>query len=288
MKRFSYVAKAVKTEYWMPWGNYLEIIAKALNGKIDVGDVVAISEKALSIAKGRIIDESKVKPGIIAHILTHFWMRMVWGYFLGRVCSLKEENIKRLQTYPLKEGSAHKQVTLWYAGFLEALLWGSEGGMDASNLPFSYVSLPLEDSQAIAEEIHLYLAEKLGKKVAVMIVDTDKTYSFSVLHFTHRPKPLKGIHSFGFAAYVIGRVFRLKRRSTPLAVAGSMMDIETALDLAEAAHRRRGSGAGRTVWDMAEKFHVGVTEVTWGMLRNFRHKPIIVLKRCKIPNKYAV
>jgi F420-0:gamma-glutamyl ligase-like protein len=284
----SYMARAVMTRYWMPGDNYLGIIANAVEGKIDDGDTVVVSEKALSTAKRRVTDESKVQPGKMARLLAYFWMRIIWGYFLGRICSLREKNVQRLRTYPLKEGSAHKQVALWYAGFLEALLWGSEGGIDASNLPYSYVSLSLEDPPATAEEIRLYLKKMLGKKVAVMIVDTDKTYSLGRLHFTHRPKPLKGIRTFGFTAYIVGRVFRLKQRSTPLAVAGSEMDIETALNLAEAAHRCRGSGAGRTVWDMAEKFGVGVTEVTWNMLRNLRHKPIIVFKRFRLPSKCAI
>ena len=282
MKRPSYLAKVVETEYWMPRQNYTRIIAKALDGKIKDGDIVAVSEKALSTAKGRIVNESNVQPGMMARLLARFWMRIVWGHFLGQACSLKKENVRRLRAYPLKEGSAHKQVALWHAGFLETLLWGSEGGIDASNLPYSFVSLPLDDPSIVAEEIRLCLKKALGKEVTVMIVDTDKTYSFGGFHFTHRPKPLKGIRTFGFVAYVVGRILRLKRRSTPLAVAGSRMDVETALDLAEAAHRRRGSGAGRTVWDMAEKFGVGFTEVTWGMLRNFRHTPIVVFRRDRL------
>jgi F420-0:gamma-glutamyl ligase-like protein len=288
MKRPSYITKAIKTEYWMPRENYLEIIAGALNGKIDDGDIVAVSEKALSIAKGHTINESRVQPGTMARILANFWMRIVWGYFLGQICRLKQKNIRRLRAYPIKEGSTHKQVALWCAGFLESLLWGSEGGIDASNLPYSYVSLPLKDPQVAADEIRQYLIERIGKKVFVMIVDTDKTYSFKGLHFTHRPKPLKGIHTFSFVSYIVGRAFRLKRRSTPLAVAGSIMDAEIALDLAEAAHRCRGSGAGRTVWDMAEKFGVEVDEVTWSMLRSLMHKPIVIFRLSKFPSKYTV
>ncbi len=278
MRKHSYLSWAVETEYWMPGRDYPEIIVEALDGQIEDGDVVTISEKALSTAKGRIVNESNVQPGKMARLLARFWTRIIWGCFLGRICGLKKENTSRLRAYPLKEGSAHKQVALWYAGFLEALLWGSEGGIDASNLPYSFVSLPLNDPSATAEEIRLFLKKRLGKKVAVMIVDTDKTYSLGGCHFTHRPGPLKGIHTFGFLAYIFGRSLRLKRRSTPLAVAGLKMDIETALDLAEAAHRRRGSGAGRTVWDMAENFGVNVTEVTWGMLRSFRHAPIVVFR----------
>ena len=279
MKSPLYASRAVRTEYWMPGQNYLVIVAEALNGRIEEGDVVTVSEKALSTAKGRIVNEANVQPGRMARLLAKYWTRMVWGRFLGRACGLKKVNINRLRAYPLKEGSAHKQVALWHAGFLEALFWGSEGGIDASNLPYSYVSLPLDDPSATAEEIRAYLKKALGKEVTVIIVDTDKTYSSGGLHFTHRPNPLRGIRTFGFSAYVFGRILRLKRRSTPLAVAGSRISTELALNLAEAAHRRRGSGAGRTAWDMAEKFGVSVTEVTWGMLRSCRHTPIVVFKK---------
>ena len=277
--RLRYKAEAIETGYWMPGDEYLEIIAEALEGRIGDRDLLAISEKALSTAKGRIIDESQVKPGILAKFLARFWVRIVWGYFLGRICRLKNVNIYRLCNYPSDEGSAHKQVALWNASFLQALLWGSEGGIDASNLPYSYVSLPLDNPEETAEEIRQYLWDRLGKRVAVMIVDTDKTYSRGGLHITHRPKPLKDIRSFfGVVGYVLGRTLRMRRRSTPLAIAGSGIDVGLALDLAEKANRRRGSGAGLTVWDMAQTFGVSVTGVTWAMLRGLRHRPIVILR----------
>jgi len=271
--------KAVQTKYWMPGTDYLNIIASALRDKINSGDIIAVSEKALSVSKRLIINEDHVKPGLLAKILARFWMRIIWGFFLGRICHLKKENIQRLRNYPIKEGSAHKQVALQHANFLQALLWGSEGGIDGSNLPFAYVSLPLPDPFTVAEEIRLYLRSKLGKEVTVMIVDTDNTYSFRNFHFTHRPVQIKGIHSFlGVVGYILGRSLRLKRRATPLAVSGIKINIKSALDFAEIAHRRRGSGAGRTVWDMAERFGVNLTGVTWEMLKRLRHKPIVIIK----------
>mgnify|MGYP001054286440 CR=1 FL=1 len=273
------VAEAVMTRFWMPGDDYLEVTVEAAKANLEDGDILVVSEKALSVAKGRIVDESKVKPGFVAQILARFWMRSIWGWFLASVCHLKTENIKRLRNYPLREGSAHKQVALWYASFPQALQWGSEGGIDASNLPYSYVSLPLNDPQQVAEELCLCLRERLGKKVTVMIVDTDKTYSFGSFHFTPRPKPIESIHSlFGVVAYIAGRMLRLEQRSTPLAIAGSRIDVDLALDLAEAAHRCRGSGAGLTVWDMAETFGVNLTQVTWTMLQSLRHKPLAILR----------
>jgi F420-0:gamma-glutamyl ligase-like protein len=112
-----------------------------------------------------------------------------------------------------------------------------------------------------------------------MVVDTDKTSSFRNFHFTPRPKPIRGIHSCGgFVAYVIGRFFRLKRRATPLALAGRSLTVEEALNIAELANRSRGFGAGRTVWDMAERFKVDLTDVSWEMLERVKHKPVVIVR----------
>jgi F420-0:gamma-glutamyl ligase-like protein len=43
-----------------------------------------------------------------------------------------------------------------------------------------------------------------------------------------------------------------------------------------------GAGAGKTVWDMAERFQVNLTGVTWKMLMKIRHYPIVVLRLSKV------
>jgi len=159
-------------------------------------------------------------------------------------------------------------------------MFGSEGGIDGTNLPYAYVSLPLKNAQAIAEEIRRKILEALGKKVCVIIADTDKTYSFRNFHFTPRPKPIKEIKSIGgFIAYIAGRMLKLKRRATPIAVAGCPIPAEEALTIAETANRTRGYGAGRTVWEMAERFKVYLTEVSWEMLEKIEHKPIVIVRK---------
>jgi len=120
----------------------------------------------------------------------------------------------------------------------------------------------------------------LKKKVFVIIVDTDKTYSFRNFHFTPRPKPMKGIHSFGgVTAYVIGRTFRFRKRPTPLAVAGGGLQANEALKIANIADRARGPGLGATVWDMAARFSVAATGISWGMLSKVEHKPIVIVRK---------
>jgi F420-0:gamma-glutamyl ligase-like protein len=275
-----YRALAVTTKYWKPRQDYLKEIAEALERRVSDGDFVVVSEKAISTALGNIVDESLIRPNFNAKLIAKLWMRFMWGYFLGVPCRFGQRLLQRLRAYPVDAGSRHKQLTLQQAGLLQALMFGSEGGIDGSNLPYSYVSLPLKNAYALAEKIQQRIWLQLRKKATVIIVDTDKTYSFRNFHFTPRPNPVKGIHAHGgICAYVAGRLFKLKRRSTPLAVAGGRLQAEEALKIAHVADRARGSGAGATVWDMAARFKVAVTAVSWDMLAQVKHKPIVIIRR---------
>lgn len=275
-----YRALALTTGYWKPGEDYLTRIAANLAGKVQDADFVVVSEKALSTALGNILDESTVKAGFNAKVISRFWMRFAWGYFLSIICHFGKRLTQRLRQYPLEAGSRHKQVALQRAGPLQALMWGSEGGIDGSNLPFSYVSLPLRNPYKVADEIRQQIWRSLKRKVCVIIVDTDKTYSFRNFHFTPRPKPAKGIYSLGgVIAYVIGRALKLRKRSTPLAVAGCSLQAEEALKIANIADRARGAGSGATVWDMAARFHVAITEIDWRMLAQMEHKPLVIVRK---------
>jgi F420-0:gamma-glutamyl ligase-like protein len=256
-----YNAVAVESRYWKPGDDYITQLIEAIENIVEDKDFVAVSEKAVSTSLGNLIDEKNVEASRLARFIAKYWMRIVWPYILGPVCHLRPKTIEFLRSYPTEEGSRHKQLALEQSGFLQALMHGSEGAIDGSNLPYSYVR------------------SKLGKNVSVAIVDTDKTYSLKGFHFTPRPKPLKGIHSFGgFLAYVAGRSLKLKKRATPLAVAGSQITTEEAIEIAKIANRTRGTGAGRTVWDMAKTFNVNLTGVTWKMLDSVKHRPIVIIR----------
>lgn len=278
MKRFEVFC--VATQYLKPDEEYVAKIVAALKDRLREDDIVVVSEKAISTATGNIVDESVAAPSLTAKLLAKYWMRYVWAYILGPLCHLKMRKIIHFKNYPAKEGSAHKQVVLQYCGFLQALMPGSEGGIDCSNLPYSYVSLPKNKANRQAAAIRDSIKVELGKDVSVMIVDTDKTYSWRTFHFTPRPKPIRGIYSIGgFIAYVVGRAFHLKKRATPLTVAGAKISVEETLEIAELANRARGFGAGRTVWDMSKTFGVSVTSVSWKMLEETDHKPVVLVRR---------
>ena len=275
-----YYALAVATKYWKPEEDYLNEIIKSVGEKVDDDDFVVVSEKALSTARNNILDENAVRAGFSAKLISRLWMRVGWGYFLGVLCHFGRRLLRRLREYPFETGSRHKQVALKHAGLFQALMFGSEGGIDGSNLPYAYVSLPLSEPSKLAEEIRQEIWLKLKKNVSVIIVDTDKTYSFRNFHFTARPKPIRGIHSFGgITAYIIGRMFKLRKRSTPLAVAGGRLQASEALKIANIADRARGPGSGATVWDMAARFKVAVNGVSWEMLSKIKHKPIVIVRK---------
>jgi F420-0:gamma-glutamyl ligase-like protein len=277
-----YYALPIATEYWKPGENYLKAILSALEKRVADGDFVVLSEKALSTALGNVIDESGTHPSFNARIISQFWMRIGWGYFLGILSRLGPRLRQRLREYPVEVGSRHKQVALQWAGPLQALMWGSEGGIDGSNLPFSYVSLPLSNTYSTAKFIHSQIWHKIGKKVCVIIIDTDRTYAFRNFYFTPRPKPMRGIHSIGgFASYIIGRLLKLRKRPTPLAIAGGILQTKEALRIANIADKARGPGSGATVWDMARRFTASTTGISWDMLSKVKHKPIVIIRKEK-------
>ena len=274
-----YKALPLTVPYWRPGVNFIESIIEAVKGKIRDGDYVVVSEKAVSTALGNLLDEGDVKAGFMARLLAGFWTRIVWGFFLGRLSRLREETLERIRNYPLSEGSRHKQVVLLHTGLLNALMFGSEGGIDGTNLPYGYVALPLSNPYVWTEKIRDALLKKLGVKVTVLISDTDKTYSLGRLHFTPRSTQVRGIHSFGgFLAYLLGRMLRLEMNATPLAVSGEEISPEEALKLAEVANRARGHGVSRTIVGMASAFGVPVDSVTWEMLEKATHKPVVLIR----------
>jgi F420-0:gamma-glutamyl ligase-like protein len=278
-----YNALAITTSYWKPGDRYIDKIINALEGKIDAGDFVVVSEKAISTALGCMVDESTIKPSLNAKLLASFWMRVVWGYPLGILCHFGQRLLRRLREYPFESGSRHKQVALQQADVLQALMFGSEGGIDGSNLPYDYVSLPLRNAEEVAKEIQRQIRLKLQKDFCIIIADTDKTYRFRNFYFTPRPKPMKGIHSFGgFITYTMGRALGLKKSSTPLAVAGSNLQAGEALTVTNIADKARGPGSGATVWDMAARFNVDVNGVSWEMLSQIRHKPIVIVRKARV------
>jgi F420-0:gamma-glutamyl ligase-like protein len=269
----------IKTRYWRPYTDYIELISESVKKLLEDGDILCISEKAVSVAIGNIVDESKIKPSFLAKILAAQWVRKFWAGPLGRLVKFKRKTIMNLKNYPLIEGAKHKEVCLRYSGFLQSLRHYSEGGIDASNLPYSYVSLPLKNPENIAKLIQNRINEDSCLDTTVMILDGDTTYSYRNLHLAPRRIHVKGIiHFGGFITFVLGRILGFLERSTPLAISGVCLNPDRALWFAELAHSLSGPGAGRTVWSMSEKMGSSITGTTWKMIESVEHAPIVLIR----------
>jgi len=275
------IAKPIRTKYWRPGDDFLKIIADSIASSCENGDTVVISEKAISVAMGRVVDESGANPSLMAKVLARVWMRLVWGYILGPLCRMRPKTLRRLRSYPIPEGEAHKEIVLRYAGFGQSLLHYSEGGIDVTNLPYALAALPLPNPEEVGGILLKAVKKACGKEATLMITDTDKTYSRNSTHLTPRPRAITGIRSVGLLALVVGRLLRWTARATPLAVCGHSLTVEDALAVANVADRARGFGAGRTVWDMASRFHVGLMDVTWEMLDRVEHYPIVMVREAE-------
>jgi F420-0:gamma-glutamyl ligase-like protein len=271
--------KPIRTSYWQPGTDYGQEIVEAVKPYLRDGDILAVSEKAVSTAQGNLVDEASVQPGLVARFLAGTWTRRVWGGPLGRLTKLKDRTMENLRNYPRWEGAAHKQTAIWYAGLAQSLRHYSEGGIDASNLPYSYVCLPLREPAETAEEILQRVKMETGMDVTVMIVDGDTTYTWRNLHMAPRRVPTPGlVHLGGFLSFVMGRSLDLRARQTPVAVAGGCLNPDRALWLASLYHRHSGRGAGRTVWGMAESMGTGLTGVTWEMMYTAPHHPLAIIR----------
>lgn len=274
--------RTIQSPYWRPGTNYCKIIADLIKPVVRDGDIIVISEKAVAIAKNRLVNEDSVIPSVTARVLATIWSRMIWGRFLSYVCRFKAPTMMRLRQYPIEQGSHHKQIVLMYRGLIHALHYGSEGGIDLNNVPYALACVPLDEPINDARTILNHVQAISKKQLTVLISDTDSTFSWKNIHFTSRSHAVKGIIPFNTPlAFIIGRFARLQQRATPLAIVGQKISVNDALRFADIAHHARGQGAGRTVWDSAKNFGVKVSDITWDLLASIKHFPIVIIRRPK-------
>jgi F420-0:gamma-glutamyl ligase-like protein len=271
-------ARSIRTHYWKPNTDYASVIVTSIKDRVSDGDLVLVSEKAIAVASGLIVDESKIKPGHFAKWLASVWIRRFWGGPIGRISRLRSKTIENLREYPIREGSAHKQLVLRSTGLLQALRHYSEGGIDASNLPYSYVCLPIKGSEAVATKIREAILSGTRVKTTVIIVDGDVTFSWRNIHLAPRRVQTPGlIYIGGVFTFILGRFFNLKARQTPIAISGEKLNPDRILWLAKLHHRLCGKGVGRTVWSMSKHMKTSFTGITWGMLDSVEHRPITLV-----------
>lgn len=269
-----YIVIPIETGYIKP-NDDLNVIIEPAQKLMKDNDYLVIAETPISVAQGRLVDESKYSPSITAKFLTTVWSKYLWGYILGPALGIKQRTIKNLRKLP-KETYAHKEVILQLYGLKHALKPASEAGVDLSNAPGTYVSLLPDNPEQVAKD----LKNKIGKEVCVMIIDTDATYMKNGKYFTGLPIAIDGIDADnGFFGYVKGQLSE-NMGSTPLGCS-EKMDVETALRIANIAedYQKSLSTEMKTIHSVKEVLGTEFDEVTIDDLDSITHTPAVIIRK---------
>ena len=269
-----YIVIPIETGYIKP-NDDLNVIIEPAQKLMKDDDYLVIAETPISVAQGRLVDESKYSHSITAKFLTTVWSKYLWGYILGPALGIKQRTIKNLRKLP-KETYAHKEVILQLYGLKHALKPASEAGVDLSNAPGTYVSLLPDNPEQVAKD----LKNKIGKEVCVMIIDTDATYMKNGKYFTGLPIAIDGIDADnGFFGYVKGQLSE-NMGSTPLGCS-EKMDVETALRIANIAedYQKSLSTEMKTIHSVKEVLGTEFDEVTIDDLDSITHTPAVIIRK---------
>jgi F420-0:gamma-glutamyl ligase-like protein len=273
-----YIVIPVYTGYIKPGESYDIIIKNSLD-ILEEDDFLVVSETPLAISQGRIVDESLFKPSISSFILAEIWSKYLWGYLLGPLLGMKKRTILNLRKLPF-EARKHKKLILDYYGWKHALKPASEAGVDLSNAPGTFVSLLPDDPQEISEDMGRRIGEKIGKKVTVMVIDTDATYQLGKIKFTSLPISVPEIRNdMGFLGYLMGRLGSIQG-PTPLGISHPQ-NIDKTLQIARIAdqYQRKSGNSMETVYDMQKMLSGDIKSITVEMLDSIIHIPAVIVRK---------
>jgi len=275
-------------EYWLPGSNIARNIASKYKGCLDDGSIVVVTEKAVSVALGNIYDESVIKVDPISSYLTKIISSHLWGRLLYRFFKHRENFLQIIEEVPLEYLAAHKKLSVKYGGLLSFIKPYSEAGIDTTNLPYYYVSLPLKDADKIARELREEIVKLVNRDVYVLLVDSDRTFKpkyLSSLAISTRPSYVKGVVDLGGLGFILGRLFAKKFAEfpTPVAYDGYWLGLPRILKMAKIAEKQLGHGLGITAVEMLKNLgKSSFSEVKWTDMCKIRHYPAVVIKIEKV------
>jgi F420-0:gamma-glutamyl ligase-like protein len=274
-------------KYWIPGTNVIDEIVKAYGKLLRDGDLIAISEKAICTAKGNIYDESRITSvDPITKISSYIVNKVLWGKVLSS--KLPSEAVEMIRWVPIRYVASHKKLALKYGGLIQFLKPYSEAGIDATNLPYTYVSLPLREADREARYIKYKVERKLKIKVNILIIDTDRTFKIKGVDniaITTRPSTIKGLIDMGGLGFIIGKIFKNKffeEYPTPIAYKGEYMNLTDILRATKFADKLMGHGFGRDVMEMLRRMGKGsFEEIKWIDMYRIKHYPAVVIRKCQ-------
>jgi len=271
---------------WLPGKSIDEIadtIYRHYRDSIDEGDIIVVSEKPLAIALGYIYDENTIVVDPMTSVMTKatlfLWCRILNNFIMSRsismICSIDDKILAR-----------HKKLALRIGGIKHFLKPLSEAGIDTTNLPYTYVSLPLKNAKKIAMELKEELSSRLGIDIDILIVDTDRTFQLKNLNniaFATRVTEIPGIIDLGFIAYLLGKTFReiFIEYPTPIAFTGRWIGLKRILRIAYLSDKVIGYGIGRNFIEMIKRLKKHVYEpILWRDICLHKHRPVAIVRIC--------
>ncbi|MEM4887830.1 MAG: coenzyme F420-0:L-glutamate ligase [Thermosphaera sp.] len=277
--------------YWYPGVDIVKEILNKYRDHLVEKSIVAISEKAISVALGNIYDESLIKPDPISKCFTKIVNAYLWGRVLYKLFRHSEEFLEILQEIPLDYLTSHKKLSVVYGGLIHFIKPYSEAGIDTTNLPYYYVSLPLKNADKVARSIREDLIRSVNKNVQVLVLDSDRTFkpkSISNLAISTRPSFVDGIIDLGGLGYLLGRLFpkSFTEYPTPVAYDGEWLGLPQLLKISKIAEKSMGHGLGRTAIQMLKNIgRRSFNEVKWRDMSKIKHYPVLILTINKSTSK---
>ncbi len=268
---------------WVPGTDYVREAVRVYRDLMKPGDIIVFSEKAVSVSMGLIYDESRVKPSLIDEALACIVERLLWLKLLNRFFE-RRESIELLLKTPLKLLAKHKKSVARMCSPIHILKPFSECGVDATNLPYQYVALPLKNAYEVASEARSAIESIVGFRVNVLIVDSDlcfKPRGFKCLAIATRDSCVKGIVNLGGVSYLLCKVLLRKmflEFPTPVAYDGFWYGLEGILKISRLADKAFGPGVGVTLQEASSRLRLGLTSFTWRDLASQKHYPVVLVR----------
>ena len=271
-----------RMKYICPGVNIVDEILKIYGKLIRNNDFIVISEKAFLCSTFNIFDESLFKCDLFSKFITYLIERVLWCLLLSRIC-LSKSFKDVVCSVDLCDLTKHKKYTISICKImmLDLLKPFSECGIDVTNLPYTYATKPIKDIDKYVQFIRFEVFKKLKKIVNVMIIDSDVSYKpkiFKNVVFSSRFSKVKGILNFGVLTYFICRCLGFRCYPTIVAYSGLQYPLPLLLKIAKLSMKYMKSDQEGSIFDLAKKFQVDYKRITWSMLSEISHYPVVIVR----------
>jgi len=273
--------RRIVTSYWFPVGPERTVrrLCRLLRNHVSKRTIVVISEKALLISCGYIYDELLIRIGKtsqrIVDLYRSLWCRLfrrlLKDFVYESICSVRVEDIARHAVFCSRSCRGH---------VLSILKPVSTCGVDASGLPYYYVTDPSADYRKVIDSVYKQLNVR-----SIIVADSDTSLIVKKIHLvlTSRPVYLNFCINLGVLTYVLSRLrsrLFIKCPTMTYAVGDPTLRSYRGFIILKRVEKYRKACYGRSVIEMMRLLlSKDYTSVTWRQLSHSRpHYPVILVE----------